>query len=319
MQKANGGRIFGLQEKSLARCVTETNISFLVGSLWGRGGCIVLLRNRPRGPTRQIACSLAGAAGAAKSCEHFTSSRSLLTNSPLRFRPFERTINSERKARWTEGGREARDGEKRESGILICQKCDASEDNVGRRRERSTVTAREGRRPLSHLQSYFGAPWIRRIFALFCRPPPRQRRGAAHGRTGGRPHYLSIPRHSPSPCLNHFQSTDSVSFASLTRRCANKSGARPPPPPPPLPARFTGDGRTRSISFGNYVTFFKKRRRRRRRRGRRESFAERLLDSLLSWPPLFGPAPHTRAQRTSFPRSPALARWHQAPLTVVII
>ena len=92
MQKANGGRIFGLQEKSLARCVTETNISFLVGSLWGRGGCIVLLRNRPRGPTRQIACSLAGAAGAAKSCEHFTSSRSLLTNSPLRFRPFDRTI-----------------------------------------------------------------------------------------------------------------------------------------------------------------------------------------------------------------------------------
>ena len=117
MQKANGGRIFGLQEKSLARCVTETNISFLVGSLWGRGGCIVLLRNRPRGPTRQIACSLAGAAGAAKSCEHFTSSRSLLTNSPLRFRPFDRTINSERKARWTEGGREARNGEKTKEGI----------------------------------------------------------------------------------------------------------------------------------------------------------------------------------------------------------
>ena len=115
MQKANGDRIFGLQEKSLARCVTETNISFLVGSLWGRGGCIVLLRNRPRGPTRQTACSLAGAAGAAKSSEHFTSSRSLLTNSPLRFRPFDRTVNSERKARWTEGGREARNGEKRES------------------------------------------------------------------------------------------------------------------------------------------------------------------------------------------------------------
>ena len=106
MQKANGDRIFGLQEKSLARCVTETNISFLVGSLWGRGGCIVLLRNRPRGPTRQIACSLAGAAGAAKSSEHFTSSRSLLTNSPLRFRPFDRTINSGRMARWKKRGKE---------------------------------------------------------------------------------------------------------------------------------------------------------------------------------------------------------------------
>ena len=74
----------------------------------GRGAAASYSVNRPRGPRRQIACSLAGAAGAAKSRdpEHFTSSRSLLTNSPLRFRPLGRIINSERKARWKERGKE---------------------------------------------------------------------------------------------------------------------------------------------------------------------------------------------------------------------